>query len=174
MPRSAPRRRGADGRSNARPVLGGAAPGRGRAQRHRSTAPPPRRTERCAPCAGRQGKDAAIYLAARLPGLDSRRAAACFSSSSPVGAMVQKVASKKLGLRKFFGGDGSRWGSQAQVAPQRSHVRTNSSSRRPGRPRPGAGPAPPGLRRAHRCIGDARGACLLNYACPMNQRGIPD
>ena len=33
-------------------------------------------------------QDAARYLAARLPGLDSRRAAACFSSSSPVGAMV--------------------------------------------------------------------------------------
>ena len=33
-------------------------------------------------------RDAAIHFAARLPGLDSRRAAACFSSSSPVGAIV--------------------------------------------------------------------------------------
>ena len=49
LARSAPRRHGADGRSNARPALGGAAPGRGRAQRHRPTAPRRRRTERCAP-----------------------------------------------------------------------------------------------------------------------------
>ena len=39
------------------------------------------------PVPGGKERDAAIHLAARLPGLDSRRAAACFSSSSPVGAM---------------------------------------------------------------------------------------
>jgi hypothetical protein len=58
---------GGGGRSNARPVLGGAAP-----------------------AASWSCGTLLFYLAARLPGLDSRRAAACFSSSSPVGAMVER------------------------------------------------------------------------------------
>ena len=42
--------------------------------------------------------------------------------------------------------------------------RENYSS--PGKRRPGAGPAAPGLRRAHRCIGDARGCLSFQLRVP--------
>ena len=177
LPRSAPRQRTKPGASHRR----GAARGRG------STAPADgaaaaadesmraRRWEGRPTAASLSYRRCSNYFAARLPGLDSRRAAACFSSSSPVGA----IFACRL-LRVLLAASESGWilrgglvvGPGSCCTPTVAR-KTNSSSRRPGRRRPGAGPKAPGLR-ARRCIGDARGACLLNYACPMNQRGIPD
>ncbi len=89
LPRSAPRRRTKPGASHRR----GAARGRG------STAPADgaaaaadesmraRRWEGRPTAASLSYRRCSNYFAARLPGLDSRRAAACFSSSSPVGAI---------------------------------------------------------------------------------------
>ena len=89
LPRSAPRQRTKPGASHRR----GAARGRG------STAPADgaaaavdesmraRRWEGRPPAASLSYRRCSNYFAARLPGLDSRRAAACFSSSSPVGAI---------------------------------------------------------------------------------------
>ena len=89
LPRSAPRRRTKPGAFHRR----GAARGRG------STAPADgaaaaadesmraRRWEGRPTAASLSYRRCSNYFAARLPGLDSRRAAACFSSSSPVGAI---------------------------------------------------------------------------------------
>ena len=167
LPRSAPRRRTKPGASHRR----GAARGRG------STAPADgaaaaadesmraRRWEGRPTAASLSYRRCSNYFAARLPGLDSRRAAACFSSSSPVGA----IFACRL-LRVLLGCLGERLDSARRPRCwPRLMLHPNGRTRErtagvvaPGRRRPGADPAAPGQRRAHRCINDARGACLLS------------
>ena len=157
-----PRR--ADGRRRTKQSASGA--GRGSPRQWESTAPPADGAAAAADGAmralRREAKDAAIYLAARLPGLDSRRAAACFSSSSPVGAMFVRCFCLCFFLRELAPGAENQRGGFCTFGVTDINSATPVGVVAPGRRRPGAGPAPPGQRRAHRCINDARGACLLS------------
>ena len=97
LPRSAPRRRAPAGEAMHARCWEGQPPAVGEhsATGRRRRGGGGRGDARPAP--GGKERDAAIHLAARLPGLDSRRAAACFSSSSPVGAMwCLKIATTGL------------------------------------------------------------------------------
>ena len=169
LPRSAPRQRTKPGASHRR----GAARGRG------STAPADgaaaaadesmraRRWEGRPPAASLSYRRCSNYFAARLPGLDSRRAAACFSSSSPVGA----IFACRL-LRVLLGCLGERLDSARRPRCwPRLMLHPNGRTRErtagvvaSGRRRPGADPAAPGQRRAHRCINDARCLSALSPA----------
>ena len=136
-------RRRASGRSQALPIVAGQPAAVG-AQR-RPTVRQRRRTNRCAPGAGR-GAPPQLHCPTDAALITLRRDCPGWTRAGPRPASQAlrrwepwcRKLRRKLGLRKFFGGDGSRWGSQAQVAPQRSHVRTNIRSRRPGETSPGS------------------------------------